>query len=182
MEVAVAERNRVAQDLGDEGVRPGVVGAGLARRQRAAFQQIEDGFARERELSSEERRVERRVDARIGKTRDRRAGVDRSRDPGAALGRARGAARREVFRPQVLHDLPARFVVADDRGDANRFADVPVRREPAAPGAVLIGRVDDPDRGSAVGERDAKVAAPPHVPGQGLDAERRQVVPARELG
>jgi hypothetical protein len=182
VKIAMAERDRMAKDLRDEGVRPVVVRASLGRRQRPALQEIEDGFARESELAPEERRIEGGVDARVGEGGDRGAGVDGARDPLRAFTGTIGAARREILGSQIFDDLKAGSLVGDDLRNTNRAAEMAVGRDPAAPRSLLVGGIDDADRGSAVGERDAKVAAPPDVAREGLDAERRQSVPKRELG
>ena len=57
---------------------------------------------------------------------------------------------------------------------------MPARGDPSAPGTVLLRRVDDADGGAGARKVQAEIATPPHVAGEGLDAERRSRGPTGE--
>lgn len=181
VKVAMTQGARMPEDLGDERVGPRVVRAPLGRRQRAREEQVEDGFAREVELAPKERGVERGIEPGIGKARDRRRGLRGAAEPERPVGGRRRETRREVVFAEVLDDVPAVSVVGDQDGNADDRRQRGSGGEPAAARIRFFVGVDDADRRAIAREVQPKIAAPPDVPGQSLDGERRDARPTREL-
>ncbi len=183
MVVAVAQREGMLEDLGDEGARPRVVRGAVVRRERLAEEELEDRLPREVELAAQQRRVEGRVEPGVRQRGDRRGGLGARRESHEpALPRRSREARREILGAEVLHELVAPAVVGDERGTRTapaRWSRAATQRRRESPSSRRIGDADD---AAAVRQPEAEVSSPPDVADERLDFERRRKRAARELG
>ena len=134
--------------------------------------QIEDRFPSELQLAAEKRGVEGRIDGRVGQGGDCRRGVGGLFEPGPAAGGVLEEECGEVRAAEVLNDLAALEVVRMDLRNPQAGKERLARREPAAPGVGLLGRVEDPEDALAARQQKPEIAAPPDVPRQDLDRDR----------